>query len=115
MVFSSTVFLFLFLPLTILIYYNPVWRGRRFRNDFLLFVSLLFYAYGEPLFVFLMLLAIGAGWFIGLKIGHAEEREQKKRWLVLGCTGLVSMPLYLSTLLFVVSRLACFCIKICPA
>ena len=91
MVFSSTVFLFLFLPLTILIYYNPVWRGRRFRNDFLLFVSLLFYAYGEPLFVFLMLLAIGAGWFIGLKIGHAEEREQKKRWLVLGCTGLVSM------------------------
>lgn len=91
MVFSSTVFLFLFLPLTILIYYNSVWRGRRFRNDFLLLVSLLFYAYGEPLFVFLMLLAIGAGWFIGLKIGHAEEREQKKRWLVLGCTGLVSM------------------------
>ena len=91
MVFSSTVFLFLFLPLTILIYYNPVWRGRRFRNYFLLLASLLFYAYGEPLFVFLMLLAIGASWFIGLKIGQSEERARQKRWLVLGCTGLVSM------------------------
>lgn len=91
MVFSSTVFLFLFLPLTVLIYYNPVWRGRHFRNYFLLLASLLFYAYGEPLFVFLMLLAIGAGWFIGLKICQSEERAQKKRWLVLGCTGLVSM------------------------
>ena len=91
MVFSSTVFLFLFLPLTILIYYNPVCRGRRFRNYFLLLASLLFYAYGEPFFVFLMLLAIGAGWFIGLKIGQAEEKVQQKRWLILGCTGLVSM------------------------
>ena len=91
MVFSSTVFLFLFLPLTILVYYNPVCRGRRFRNYFLLLASLLFYAYGEPFFVFLMLLAIGAGWFIGLKIGQAEEKVQQKRWLILGCTGLVSM------------------------
>ena len=91
LVFSSTVFLFLFLPLTILIYYNPVWRGRHFRNYFLLLASLLFYAYGEPLFVFLMLLAIGAGWFIGMKIGQSEERAQQKCWLVLGCTGLVSM------------------------
>lgn len=91
MVFSSTVFLFLFLPLTILIYYNPVCRGRRFRNYFLLLASLLFYAYGEPFFVFLMLLAIGAGWFIGLKIGQAEEKVQQKRWLILGCTGLVFM------------------------
>lgn len=91
MVFSSTVFLFLFLPLTILIYYNPVCRGRRFRNYFLLLASLLFYAYGEPFFVFLMLLAIGAGWFIGLKIGQAEEKVQQKRWLIMGCIGLVSM------------------------
>ena len=58
--FSSTVFLFLFLPLTILIYYNPIWKGRRFRNYFLLFASLLFYAYGAPLFVFLMIMAIVA-------------------------------------------------------
>lgn len=91
MVFSSTVFLLLFLPLTIVIYYNPVYKGRVFRNYFLLLASLLFYAYGEPLFVFLMILAIVAGWFIGLKIGQSEEKKRKKRWLVLGCTGLVAM------------------------
>ena len=107
MVFSSTVFLFLFLPLTILIYYNPVCRGRRFRNYFLLLASLLFYAYGEPFFVFLMLLAIGAGWFIGLKIGQAEEKVQQKRWLILGCTGLVSM-------LFVFKYLTFCCQQIGP-
>lgn len=91
MVFSSTVFLFLFLPFTLLIYYNPVWKGRQFRNYFLLLASLLFYAYGEPLFVFLMILAIGAGWFIGMQIGRSEAGQQKKRWLVLGCTGLIAM------------------------
>ena len=91
MVFSSTVFLFLFLPLTIVIYYNPVCRGRRFRNYFLLLASLLFYAYGEPLFVFLMIFAICAGWLIGLQMGRSEEVKQKKRWLVLGCTGLIAM------------------------
>lgn len=61
MVFSSTVFLFLFLPLTLCIYYNPLFTGRRFRNVFLLLASLLFYAWGEPVFVFLMLLSIGGG------------------------------------------------------
>ena len=40
MVFSSAEFLFLFLPCTLLIYYNPVFRGRKFRNVFLLLVSL---------------------------------------------------------------------------
>ena len=55
MVFSSTVFLFLFLPITLIIYYNPIWKGRKFKNIFLLIASLLFYAYGEPVFIFFML------------------------------------------------------------
>lgn len=91
LVFSSTVFLFLFLPLTILIYYNPIWKGRRFRNYFLLFASLLFYAYGAPLFVFLMIMAIATGGGIGPKIGRSECKKRKKRWLIFGCIGLVSM------------------------
>lgn len=37
--FSSTVFLFLFLPLVVLIYYNPFVKSRRFRNYFLLLAS----------------------------------------------------------------------------
>ena len=81
MVFSSTIFLFLFLPLTVLIYYNPIWKGRKFRNMFLLLASLFFYAWGEPLFVFLMILSIVVGWFAGRKI-EAAPATGKKRILV---------------------------------
>ena len=47
MIFSSAEFLFLFLPCVLLVYYNPFFCGRRFRNIFLLLVSLFFYAWGE--------------------------------------------------------------------
>ena len=40
MIFSSAEFLFLFLPCTLLLYYNPFFRGRGFRNVLLLLVSL---------------------------------------------------------------------------
>lgn len=68
MVFSSTVFLFLFLPLVLIGYYNPVFRGRKFRNVFLLLASLAFYAWGEPVFVFLMIFSIFVTWYIGLRL-----------------------------------------------
>ena len=75
MVFSSTVFLFLFLPITLIIYYNPIFKGRSFRNVFLLLASLGFYAWGEPLFVFLMILSIFITWMLGLQI----EKSHSKR------------------------------------
>lgn len=68
MVFSSTVFLFLFFPLVLIGYYNPVFRGRKFRNVFLLLASLVFYAWGEPVFVFLMIFSIFVTWYIGLRL-----------------------------------------------
>ena len=74
MVFSSTIFLFLFLPVVLLIYYNPVFTGRSFRNVFLLLASLLFYAWGEPVFVFLMIFSIGITWFLGLRIIPGESK-----------------------------------------
>ena len=48
MLFSSSVFLFLFLPLVLLIYYLPLRRWRQGQNVFLLLASLGFYAWGEP-------------------------------------------------------------------
>jgi alginate O-acetyltransferase complex protein AlgI len=68
MVFSSTVFLFVFLPIVLAVYYNPLFKGRTFKNVFLLLASLAFYAWGEPVFVLLMLLSIGITWFLGLKL-----------------------------------------------
>lgn len=91
MVFSSTVFLFLFLPFTIIGYYNPWFKGRKFRNYFLLFMSMVFYAYGEPLFVGIMILEIVIGWLLGKKIELMQQQKNKKRWLYIGVFFFVAM------------------------
>ena len=57
MVFSSEIFLFCFLPVTILGYYLI---NQRFRNIFLLIMSLAFYAWGEPKFFPILVLSIFA-------------------------------------------------------
>ena len=75
MVFSSTTFLFLFLPAVLLAYYNPVFKGRAFRNGLLLLSSLLFYGWGEPVFVFLMVFSIFVTWLCGLHIGHGTGKK----------------------------------------
>ena len=82
MVFSSTIFLFLFLPALLLIYYNPIFKGRVFRNVVLLLSSLFFYAWGEPLFVYVMILSVAVTWAIGLMI--SRDGEKRKNWLVVG-------------------------------
>lgn len=65
MVFSSGTFLFLFLPIVLLIYFNPLIRSRSFRNIFLFLASIVFYAWGEPIYVLLMLSSIFANWLFG--------------------------------------------------
>lgn len=105
MVFSSTVFLFLFLPCVVLIYYNPFFSGRRFRNVFLLLASLLFYAWGEPVFVWLMILSIIVGWFVGLRMSQAKNRQNEKRWLIAGTIFHVSLLFVFKYLTFAASQL----------
>ena len=70
MLFSSSVFLFVFLPAVLLGYY--LLPGQKARNLLLLAASLLFYAWGEPVYVFLMLFSIGANYLLGLWI-HARR------------------------------------------
>lgn len=79
MVFSSTEFLFLFLPALIILYYLPCFRTRHFRNFILLLFSIGFYAWGEPVFVFIMLISVLLNWAIGLLIARSTLR--KKLWL----------------------------------
>ena len=71
MVFSSIFFLYLFLPLTLLLYFVV---GPRFRNYILLTASLIFYAWGEMGYVLLMLFSIAANWLVGLLIDRAKTR-----------------------------------------
>ena len=80
MLFSSIVFLFTFLPAVVILYYLlPV----RFRNVILLLASLVFYAWGEPVYLFLMLLSILFNYFSGLDIArNLQDKRAAKRSLV---------------------------------
>lgn len=80
MLFSSIVFLFSFLPAVMILYYLlPV----RFRNVILLLASLVFYAWGEPVYLFLMLLSILFNYFSGLDIArNLQDKRAAKRSLV---------------------------------
>jgi Predicted membrane protein involved in D-alanine export len=72
MVFSSTIFLFAFLPFVIAGYYliNP-----KFRNFFLTIASIFFYAWGETKFVFLMLASILANYIFALLVDKYRKRK----------------------------------------
>ena len=81
MVFSSTVFLFLFLPALLILYYLPFRSSRTWKNIILLLFSIGFYAWGEPVFVFIMLAYIFLNWLIVLAMDSSEQH--RKAWLTL--------------------------------
>ena len=78
MVFSSLTFLFVFLPVTLLGYRL---LPKRLRIGFLLLASLIFYAWGEPLYVFLMAGSILVNWLLGFQV--AKDGPRKKAFLAL--------------------------------
>lgn len=71
MLFSSITFLFFFLPSVLVLYYAL--PNRIYRNSVLLFASFLFYAWGEPKFVFLMLASIIFNYNAGLWLKNENE------------------------------------------
>lgn len=82
MVFSSTIFLFAFLPLFLTVYFAMLWRPAK--NVVLLLFSLLFYAWGEPVYVWLMVASICFNWLFAFIIGKCGEGKTapKRFWLV---------------------------------
>lgn len=78
MVFSSPLFLFLFLPLVLLYFFVP---GIRLRNLWLLAFSIIFYAWGEVAFVFLMLASTVMNYFLGLWVDK-ESDPKRRKWAV---------------------------------
>ena len=73
MLFSSSIFLFGFLPICLLIYYLIPKSKMGLRNVFLFIASLLFYAWGEPMFVLIMIMSIIANYIFGLLIDKNIE------------------------------------------
>ncbi|MBQ6542019.1 MAG: MBOAT family protein [Lachnospiraceae bacterium] len=72
MVFSSIVFLVCFLPTTIILYY--IVPSIKWKNLLLLISSLLFYAWGEPIYVLLMIASIIANYFFGRLIHSLKQK-----------------------------------------
>ena len=80
MVFSSLSFLTLFLPLTILLYFAV---PRRFRNLLLFLASLIFYAWGEPVYIVLMLFSSVVDYSHGLLMEKFDGRPGVRRALLI--------------------------------
>ena len=76
MVFSSLLFLFLFLPLTIAGYYA---LPRKYRNIFLLAANLVFYFCGEPVYIILMLASVAINYVFGRLIGREGQGAGAKK------------------------------------
>lgn len=73
MIFSSTLFLFLFLPLVLSVYYAIPKKFLSAKNMILLIASLIFYAWGEPINIILMILSIVCNYIFGLAIGISKK------------------------------------------
>ncbi len=95
MLFSSVIFIFKFLPLALFFYFlirvSP--RNIFFKNIFLLVISLIFYAWGEPFYVLLMILSIVVNYAFGIII--ERNPPTKARWaLIAGILVNVSLLIY---------------------
>ena len=80
MLFSSIPFLYYFLPPVLVLYFLA---PRQLKNAVLLLSSLVFYGWGEPKLLFLMVITIVAFYLCGLAAGRASNPGWKKAWMVL--------------------------------
>ncbi len=91
MVFSSLVFLFVFFSLTMAVYlFVP---GRK-RNLVLLIASLIFYGWGGPMYLLLLLTQTVVSYLCALQIAHTRNPKKKKLWLIVECAALLGLLAY---------------------
>lgn len=90
MVFSSLFFLYLFLPLNLVVYYFA--KTTKARNIVMLIFSLIFYAWGEPVYVLLLIFMTACDWLISLYIGRQTPHSAKAK-LGLWVMGIVNLGL----------------------
>ena len=93
MVFSSLTFLLLFLPVLLMLYFS--FKNINIRNILLLIFSLVFYAWGEPIYVFLMLISILITYLSGILIDKYKDKK-----IISKIIFVISIILLLSSLMF---------------
>ncbi len=79
MVFSSLLFLYAFFSISLLVY--ALCRSRRSQNVVLLLFSLVFYAWGEPKYVLLLMFMALTSWLCALGVANSESRGRKRLWV----------------------------------
>lgn len=95
MLFASLEFLFVFLPVVLAGYYAVPGRFRAVRNACLLVASLLFYAWGEPRFVCVLVASIVVNWLLALGIGRfPRDRRPRARKGLLAAAVLANLLLF---------------------
>ena len=82
MVFADLFFIYFFLPLCLIFYFRA--KTIEKKNLVLIIFSLIFYAWGEPVFVLLLLFSAAFNWFVGLLIGKYRDTPGAKLSLALG-------------------------------
>ena len=80
MVFSNLIFLYLFLPACLIAYFGV--KGIQAKNIVLVAFSLLFYAWGEPVYVLLLLASVAVNYGFGIWMGKYED-PAKRKWLLI--------------------------------
>lgn len=75
MVFSSAVFLFIFLPVVLIL--HTIIKNTKARNGLLIVASLIFYAYGEPLYILMLLGSVLFNYLMGLIL-----HKHRKKWIL---------------------------------
>lgn len=83
MIFSSMIFIFVFFPVILIGYYG-ILKKIQHRNIFLLLASLVFYSWGEPTYIVLMLLSICVNYRVGLMMDKEENSNISKQYLMFG-------------------------------
>lgn len=73
MVFSSPIFLFLFFPVCLILYFNPFIKSIKYKNIILLIFSILFYCYGSLNYLWVILLSIIINYIFGILIGKYKK------------------------------------------
>ncbi len=82
MVFSSLLFIFIYLPVTLAVYYLVPFK---WRNVWLFIVNLVFYGWGEPVYIVLMLFSIVINYFSGLLVGKCGDDKRKAKTIIAVC------------------------------
>ncbi len=104
MVFSGIPFLYYFLPCVLLAYFVV---PKKTKNIVLLISSLLFYAWGEPVYVLLMLFSIGIGFFAGILL----ERSRADSWRVMTPGRILAGSVFLFLAIFIFFKYTDFLIS----